>query len=348
MYLQQPRTTAMNVLTPRRFRRNHEPAAHGSPDPQSARQVSRAALVVNPYSSGMTSRREREIVALLREHMSVDVLRTERPGHAPDLVRQACDDGVDVVIACGGDGTANEVLNGMQLGERTATTAPAFALIPAGGTNVFCRSLGLPNQPVHATRILARIIAQGQPRTINLGQLDERIFLFAAGIGMDGEMVKRIEMRRKGRRPSDLAHATTVVGMFASERFALGDRMTVRIDDTGEELRSCLVMCGNTTPMTYIGRLAINFLPDCSLDTGLDFLAPTSQNARQAIASGMRALGMLKLGDTARSRLGLHHDVTSFTIECDEPQACQTDGEYIGDRTHIALRSLPEAVQLFY
>lgn len=337
----------MNVLTPRRFRRNNELAAHDSMSSSASRPVSRAALVVNPYSSGMTSRREREIVALLREHMTVDVLRTERPGHAPELVRHACDNAVDVIIACGGDGTANEVLNGMPLAAGTASSAPAFALIPAGGTNVFCRSLGLPNQPVQAARILARLLSQGRPRTINLGQLDERIFLFAAGIGMDGEMVKRIEMRRKGRRPSDLAHAATVVGMFASERFAIGDRMTVRIDDSGEELRSCLVMCGNTTPMTYIGRLAINFLPDCSLDTGLDFIAPTSQNARQAIASGMRALGMFKLNDAARSRLGLHHDVSSFTIECDEPQACQTDGEYIGDRTHITLRSLPEAVQLF-
>lgn len=296
----------------------------------------------------MTSRREREIVALMREHARVEVLRTERPGHAPELARHACDDGVDVVIACGGDGTANEVLNGMNLTAGSADSRPAFALIPAGGTNVFSRSLGVPNHPITASESLAQSIAQRASRPINLGQLDERLFMFSAGVGMDGEMVKRIEMRRKGRRPSDLAHFTTVVGMFASERFSIGDRLTIHVDDTGEVFRSCLVMCGNTTPSTYIGRLAINFMPECSLETGLDFVAPTSQNARQAITAGIRAAGLWRLNDAARHKLGLHHDIASFTVTCDEPQACQADGEYLGDRTHIQFRSVPNAVRLIY
>ena len=284
----------------------------------------------------------------MREQANVDVLRTQRSGHAPELARQACADGVDVVVACGGDGTANEVLNGMQLAANTADERPAFALIPAGGTNVFSRSLGVPNHPITASESLAKSIAQGTARPINLGQLDERLFMFPAGVGMDGEMVKRIEMRRKGRRPSDLAHFTTVVGMFASERFALGDRLTINVDDTGETFRACLVMCGNTTPSTYIGRVAINFMPECSLETGLDFVAPTSQNARQAITAGVRAAGLWRLSDTARHKLGLHHDVASFSVTCDEPQACQADGEYLGDRTHIQFRSVPNAVRLIY
>ena len=68
----------------------------------------RAAIIVNPYSSGMTSRREREIVKTLRETMDVEVRRTERGGHAPQLAREMIESGrVDVMIACGGDGVNN-------------------------------------------------------------------------------------------------------------------------------------------------------------------------------------------------------------------------------------------------
>jgi diacylglycerol kinase family enzyme len=334
----------MAVSTLNRFRRRRSEIA--STEPAEHVATRRIALIVNPYSSGMTSKREREIVSILQENSTVEVLRTERPGHGPELARQAHDEGVDIIVACGGDGTANEVINGMSIGEGTADTVPSFALIPAGGTNVFCRSLGLPNHPIAATRILAQAIAAGTHRTINLGKLDERCFLFAAGVGFDGEMVKRIEQRRKGRRPSDLAHITTVVGLFAAERFAVRDRMTISVDDTGEELRACMVMCGNTAPISYVGRMPLNVLPDCSLEHGLDFAAPTTQNARQAIVAGARSIGLLPSNDRHREGLQLHHDISGFTVSCDEPQACQADGEYLGDRTRVRFASVRNALRL--
>src|SRR5689334_5657584 len=108
----------------------------------------RAALIVNPRSSGMTPARERKVVLDLRRELDVDVFRTERANHAPRIASDIVEQGDhDVIIACGGDGTANEVLNGMSLGDGTAEDRPAFAIVPAGGTNVMARSLGHPNHP---------------------------------------------------------------------------------------------------------------------------------------------------------------------------------------------------------
>jgi len=155
-------------------------------EPESAHRKTRVALIVNPYSSGMTGRREREIVTELRSHADVELLRTERPGHASDLAKTAMFEGVDVIVACGGDGTGNEVLSGLELTNGSGEDLPAFALIPAGGTNVLCRSLELPNHPIAAVKQLAPALSDlaHRSRLINLGRLDERIFMFRGRGGL--------------------------------------------------------------------------------------------------------------------------------------------------------------------
>ena len=309
-----------------------------------------ARIIINPYSSGLTSVREKAIVMTLRDYVDLDVRRTERGGHAQELARDAVEDGFDLIMTVGGDGTANEALNGMSLADGTADKRPMFALVPAGGTNVLCRSLGMPNDPVKATVHLATAITARRCKPINLGKLDERIFMFAAGVGLDGAVVRRIEQKRRGRRPSDLSHLSTIVGLFANERFALGERMTITIPETGEELRGAMLMCGNTRPMTYMGRVALDFMPEASLQDGLDFIAPKRLNAFFAIRNSMDAMGV---GGRKRHLVSpeakqLRHDVDHFSIVCDSPQAVQVDGEYIGDRTHIELSTVRDAVRLVY
>lgn len=319
------------------------------PDATDPTRRMRGAMIVNPYSSGMTGKREREIVSALREHIDLEVRRTERGGHAPKLARELMDSGpLDVLISCGGDGTANEILNGMSLGNDTAADRPAFAIVPAGGTNVLARSIGYPNHPVRATARLAEAIVERRTKRINLATCDERVFMFSAGVGLDGEIVKRMEQRRSGRRPSDLAHLTSIVGYYATQRFALGERMTVTVDGTGEQLRSALVLVGNTTPMTYMGRMPVHFMPDATLEGGLDFMAPVRANAGFAMRNAAQAMGVgrknqrLVSADKAR----LRHDVKGFTVECDEPQPVQVDGEFIGDRTHIRFGLLERCIDL--
>lgn len=304
-------------------------------------------MIVNPYSSGMTSNRERRIVTELRERLDLEVHRTERAGHAPKIAESLVEaDELDVIIACGGDGTANEVLNGMALGDGTADERPAFAIVPAGGTNVMARSLGHANHPVRAVKHLVDSIVEGRERVINLAAVDERIFMFSAGVGFDAEVVKRIENRRSGRRPSDLAHAVTMVGIYAAERFRLDDIMTITVEDTGEELRGAMLAVGNTTPLTYVGRIPLHFMPECSLEGHLDFVAPQRANAAFTIGKFMEGLGVMPRRSNAAERMQLRHDVRAISVVCEQPTPVQADGEYLGDRTHVRFRSIERAIRL--
>jgi diacylglycerol kinase family enzyme len=145
-----------------------------------------------------------------------------------------------------------------------------------------------------------------------------------------------------------MAHLTSIVGYYATQRFALGERMTVTVDGTGEQLRAALVLVGNTTPMTYMGRMPIHFMPDATLEGGLDFMAPERANAGFAIRNATQAMGVGR----AKSRLvkpekmRVRHDVPGFKIECDEPQPVQVDGEFIGERTHITFGLLERCIDL--
>lgn len=327
----------------------------GSTEPRTARAEDdlhrrpRAALIVNPYSSGITSARERAIVRGLREHMDLEVRRTERGGHAPKIARELVDNGnLDVLIACGGDGTGNEVLNGMDLADATAETRPAFAVLPAGGTNVLARSIGMPNHPVRAISQLAEAIVARRTRTINLGTVDERVWMFASGIGIDAEMIRHADEHRKGRRPSDISHIVAGIGTFARSRWALKERMSLRVDGGDEELRAAMLLVGNTTPLTYLGKIGVHMMPECMLDKGLDFVAPDRANLAFTARFGAQSLGMgrTKSRLASEQRMRLHHDVRSIVVTCDEPEPVQADGEYLGERTHITYGLLEHAVRL--
>jgi diacylglycerol kinase family enzyme len=188
-------------------------------------------------------------------------------------------------------------------------------------------------------------------RTVNLAKIDERVFLFSAGVGLDAAVVRQIELKRRGRRPSDLAHANAAFGAMAYEKFSLKERMTIQImNEDGsvtEELRAALAVICNTTPMTYMGRVPLTFLPDASLDKGVDLAAPKKLNASMALRLVAEALGK---GQKRRNyvkgeKVQRRTDLPAFAIHCDEPQPCQVDGEFIGERTDIKVRSLRSCVR---
>ncbi|NLA36449.1 MAG: diacylglycerol kinase family lipid kinase, partial [Actinobacteria bacterium] len=99
----------------------------------------RVLLIVNPRASSVTPRRQLQVHRLLAAHHEVRMVETERRGHATDLAAHAVDDGFDVVAVYAGDGTLNEAANAL------IGTTVALAPLPGGSTNVFARTLGLPD-----------------------------------------------------------------------------------------------------------------------------------------------------------------------------------------------------------
>jgi diacylglycerol kinase family enzyme len=241
------------------------------------------------------------------------VVRTGEPGEATALAREY-EASVDAIYVLSGDGTYNEVLNGV-------TGSVPLGFLPGGGTSVLPRALGLGRDPVAA----ARLTAGGATRPIGVGRVNGRRFSFNAGIGFDAELVRRIDALGRsadGRRPGDLAFVRAAVGLVASSRGRFPPAL--EIEGAG---RAAFALVANCDPYTYAGRIGVRVAPSASFDLGLDLVAPASVRAWNL----PRLLVGLARGVRPRPGLTVLHDVDRIHVRCDEPMPLQVDGEDLGD-----------------
>ena len=120
----------------------------------------RMLVIVNPYATTVSDRLRNLVVYALQSRYSVEAIDTEKRDHATQITREAAREGYDVVVAFGGDGTVNEAANGL-VGSETPLTA-----LPGGSTNVFARTIGLPNDPIEATGVLLDALARRSIRRV--------------------------------------------------------------------------------------------------------------------------------------------------------------------------------------
>lgn len=278
-----------------------------------------SVLIANPYATNVTEERLAAVVAALPQ--GLEVLRTRAGGDATTFAREL-GGGVDTVYVFSGDGTYNEVLNGL-------TADVRLGFIPGGGTSVLPRALGLPRDPVAA----AKALAHGHTRRISLGRVNGRRFSFNAGIGLDAELVRRVDLigrKPDGKRAGDLAFVREGVKTFASHRFHL--EPTLELVGIG---RGAFVMVANCSPYTYAGRVGLRFAPDADFAGGLDIVAP--ERVRLLPVLGWWALG--------RGRHHVRaHDADRVEVRCDRPLPLQVDGEDLGDVTEAEFEAERDAV----
>jgi diacylglycerol kinase family enzyme len=284
--------------------------------------MQRPLLIVNPFASSVS---EDCIEAVAAELGDVEIRRTQHPGHATELAREAR--GRSALYVFSGDGVFNEALNGL------AADVPV-GLIPGGGASVLPRALGLPRDPVAA----ARKLVGGTTRRISLGRVNGRRFAFAAAIGLAAEAVRRVD--RRGRteergRAGNLMFAWTIVHLVAERRA----RFEPALEVAGEG-RAAFALVANCDPYTYAGPLAVHVAPGARFELGLDFLAPR----RVGIAGVPRLLFSLATG-RGRSRDAIYgHDLDLIEIRCDFPQPLQVDGEDLGDVDSAVFEAERDAV----
>ncbi|MBI4482645.1 MAG: diacylglycerol kinase family lipid kinase [Acidobacteria bacterium] len=153
-------------------------------------KVLHGVLIYNPRSGGWRSQRIGQVCNHLLEcGVKTDLRITSGPGDATRLARQAVREGCELIIACGGDGTVNEVVCGL------AGSPIPLGLIPCGTGNVLALELGIPRDPLRA----AEVIRRGTPLDVTLGKAGERCFLLMAGIGVDGSIVQHLSPSLKRR-----------------------------------------------------------------------------------------------------------------------------------------------------
>ena len=303
----------------------------------------RVLVVANPRATSITASQRRVLVDALSSTAQVLVEETANRGHGAALACRAMRDGVDVVVALGGDGTINEVVNGV-LTDGVHDGVPAVGVVPAGSTNVFARALGLPNDPIESTAILLDALTAGRRRRISLGQADDRWFLFAAGYGFDAAVVAAVERaRRRGSRSTHSLYVRTALREFGRQT---RHRPAISLHRTDGSQRDGLyfAVISNVSPWTYLGQRAVTVTPRASFESGLSLYG----RLRMGPVSMVRGVADLLATDRVPGGRAVlvEDDLTELILTAEQPQPFQVDGDYLGDRDQVHFRTEPEALSI--
>jgi len=304
----------------------------------------RALLLVNPKATTTSARTRDVLVRALRTEVDLRVEYTRRRNHATTLAAEAARDGLELVVTLGGDGTVNEAVNGLMTVGDSAEERPALAVVPGGSANVFARALGLPKDWTEGTGVILEALREGRTRAIGLGRADDRYFTFCGGLGIDAEVVRRVERARlRGRTSTPWLYLRTTVTQYFLETERRHPPLNLELPGEPAVTGLATVIVQNTAPWTYLGDRPVNACPDASFDAGLDIMA-------------MRALHVPSTTRTVTQLLSRHrdphgrqvlslHDVSSFTLRADRPMAFQLDGDYLGEREKVQFLAVPGALR---
>ncbi len=302
----------------------------------------RMLVIVNPHAATVSDRLRNLVVYALQGRYEVDAIDTKGRNDATAIAREAALEGYDVVVAFGGDGTVNEAANGL-VGSQTPLTC-----LPGGATNVYARMLGIPNDIIDATEHLLRLADDFRPRAVDLVQVNDRVFTFCAGLGLDASVTQRVDShpRLKGRFG---AYYFMVAGLaiFTRRYVARPPRMTVTLPD-GTRLPGVTTLVQNADPYSYFKHVPLHLAEGATLDSAT-VSGVVLRRSTPTIMPGV-IFRMLH----SKARLSRHRAVDAFsavdslTISSDDdrPIALQVDGDYIGDVTEAHFTVLPGALQV--
>jgi diacylglycerol kinase family enzyme len=292
--------------------------------------VAGAALIVNPQASGVTPELTLAVERVLSAGGTVETVLTERPLQASELAEELGGK-LERLYVFSGDGGYNEVVNGL-----TADIPVGF--IPGGSTSVLPRALGLPRNPLEAARVLAR---DAGSRRISLGRVNGRRFTFSAGLGLDAELVRRVDAlgRNGGKRAGDIAFARALLGMLAERRARFDPQMEVV--GVGPV---AFALVANGSPYSYVGRVPLRLAPQATFEQGLDLVAPRELRARTLPQVVWWALA--GRGQDRSSKVLYLHDADELQIVSAVPVPLQVDGEDLGDVTEAHFEAERAALQV--
>jgi diacylglycerol kinase family enzyme len=304
----------------------------------------RAMMIVNPHATGTTERRRDLLAHALAAEVRLVVAQTTGRGHAAELAAKAVAGGAELIVAHGGDGTVNEVVNGIMTAAASGPP-PMLAVVPGGSTNVFARAMGMDTDPVLATeQILEALIVRQMPRTISLGRVDGRYFTFNAGIGFDAEVVKAVEdTRATGRAISNVLHVRKAMVRYLRPRHRTA-RLTLGLDGVPPRTDVDLVFVSNVDPWSFFESRPIRTNPGTTTEGGLGVFAMT--NMRPWTVA--RVVSQLLRGKADPKSRGLlrNDNVQSVTVTASHPVGVQVDGDYLGLRESATFTSVPAALRV--
>jgi diacylglycerol kinase family enzyme len=299
----------------------------------------RMLMIVNPYATTVSDRLRNLVVYALRGRYDVDAIDTEAKGHATELCREAAQEGYDVVVAFGGDGTVNEAANGL------AGSDTPLSCLPGGRTNVYCRMLGIPTDVVDATEHLLRIADDWRPRSVDMGRINGRAFVFTAGVGLDASVTKRVDAHpRLKARLGEYYYTWTGIRTFMRQYLIRPPKLEAEVGE--ERIKGVTAITQNAAPYTYFGDRAVHMGEGAELDSGdLSGVVLRRASPIDVPTIILRAL-------STRFRLVRHRQVTGFSgvqelrvrSLDDRPLPLQVDGDYIGEAHEAVISVTPRGI----
>ncbi|MFG1930602.1 diacylglycerol/lipid kinase family protein [Mycobacterium sp. NPDC048908] len=306
----------------------------------------RAVLIVNPNATSTTPAGRDLLAHALESRTKLTVVHTDHRGHAIEIGRDATREGVDVLIVHGGDGTVNEVVNGI-LGEAgPGGPAPAVGVVPGGSANVFARALGISPDPIEATNQLVDLLSEHGRRKswrrIGLMDCEERWCVFTAGMGVDGDVVAAVEAQRaKGRKVTASRYIrVSIREVLASAR--KDPTLTLHLPGREPVTGVHFAFVSNSSPWTYANTRPVWTNPTTTFEGGLGVFATTSMNI-------WANLGLVRQMVSKKPRIEARHlirddDLPWVRVTSDTPVACQIDGDYVGQHEAMTFTAVPNAL----
>ena len=322
------------------------PQARTNGAPASARPAKkRMLIIVNPYATTVSDHLKNLVVYALQGRYDVEAVLTEAQHHATEIGREACEGGYDIVVAFGGDGTLNEIANGL------AGTDVPVSVLPGGSTNVVARTLGIPNDVVDATEHLLGLADDFRPRRVDLGVANGRRFVFACGAGLDATAAKTVDSHpRMKARGGRWYYTWAAVSGFYGGYLRDPIRMRMRVD--GSTAEGVTAIAQNSDPFSYFGNQPLHICENAALDNGSLSVAMLRRAAQRDVPT-IAARVLMKSMRTPHHRQIQHFD---GVVECRvesvstdrrgsiRPFPVQVDGDYIGDHGELDVSIEPAAL----
>jgi len=294
-----------------------------------------ATLIYNPAAGpwDMTRAMSRLATYIRKSGWQIDLVKTEKAGDATTQARAAADQGTEVVLVAGGDGTINEAVNGL-----TGSTT-AMGLVPVGTGNILAHQLRMPilalSTPFHVKDVGDAILSS-HIQHVDLGAVGERRFLCWAGVGLDAEIAAQMEPRpRHMKRMKTLPYL--IAGLSVASEYR-GVRSTIVIGDRSFRTRTLMAVASNIQLYGTLFQIA----PQARMDDGLlDIFVFKGVGFNYALRAVAQTLSRRHLD----SPDVMHALADQMTMDASPDVAVHLDGDPHGS-TPIKISICPEALRL--
>src|SRR3954463_2523677 len=305
----------------------------------------RMLIIVNPYATTVSDRLKNLVVYALQGRFEVETVATEAQNHATEIGREVRDHGYDVVVAFGGDGTLNEVANGL------AGTDVPVSVLPGGSTNVVCRTLGIPNDVVDATEHLLGLADDFRPRKIDLGLANGRHFVFACGAGLDATAARQVDSHpRMKARGGRWYYTWAAVSGFYRSYLRNPVRLRMQADRTTAD--GVTAIAQNSDPFSYFGNQPLRICENAAFDNGTLSVAMLRRAAQRDVPTIAARVLTKRLRTPGHRQIDHFDGITECRVESVSeggegrirPFPVQVDGDYIGDHGELNISIEPAAL----